>query len=245
MPDDQPLSNAEGSLAAVNLGMTYRPAAGPVTIFEGLSFVVRPGERVALVGPSGAGKSTILHLLGGLDRPTSGRVLLGGRDLTALDERTLADLRNREIGFIWQAASLLPEFSAVENVMMPLLIRGVNPQVAGGKAWEKLREVGLEARGAHRAGELSGGEQQRVAVARALVGEPKFLLADEPTGSLDHGTGQKIVGLLGELHSRHQLTSLYVTHSESFASGCDRVLELDQGRVREIPPNGLARSIRK
>ena len=230
------LAPAVGSLEAEQLGMTYRPAAGPVTIFEGLSFAIQAGERVALVGPSGAGKSTILHLLGGLDRPTSGRVFLGGRDLTTLDERKLADLRNREIGFIWQTASLLPEFTAVENVMMPLLIRGIGAGAAEAQAKERLREVGLEARGTHRAGELSGGEQQRVAVARALVGEPRFLFADEPTGSLDYRTGEKIVDLLGELHRQHKLTSVYVTHNEGFAGRCDRVLELDQGRIREMPP---------
>ena len=235
MPPADQHENA-GSVEVRDLEMTYRPAAGPLTIFAGLSFTIRAGERVALVGPSGAGKSTILHLLGGLDRPTSGRVLLGGKDLASLDEKQLAGLRNREVGFIWQAASLLPEFSALENVMMPLLIRGTDPGAAEAKARERLHEVGLAARMSHRSGELSGGEQQRVAMARALAGEPKFLLADEPTGSLDYQTSAKIVDLLRELHQQHQLTSLYVTHNQAFAGRCDRVLELSEGRIREVPP---------
>ena len=217
------------------LEKTYQPASGPVTVFKGLNLTVRRGERVALVGPSGAGKSTLLHLLGGLDRATAGRVSLGGVDLSALNSVELAGFRNRRIGFVWQIQSLLPEFTALENVMMPLLIRGISPGAAADTARARLGEVGLLDRQSHRSGELSGGEQQRVALARALVAEPFFLLADEPTGNLDHQTADKVIELLESLHVRHQLTSVFVTHSRAFAARCDRVFELEQGRLIEIP----------
>jgi lipoprotein-releasing system ATP-binding protein len=223
------------AIQARDLTMTYRPQAGPVTVFENLNFTIPPGQRVALVGPSGAGKSTILHLIGGLDRPSAGTIHLHGRDLTTLNDRQLADLRNRDIGFVWQAASLLPEFTAIENVAMPLLIRGTNPNEATEHAQRQLKDVGLAPRQHHRAGELSGGEQQRVAVARALVTQPKFLFADEPTGSLDYRTGNQMIDLLAELHQKHGLTSVYVTHNDHFAQRCDRILELDQGILRDIP----------
>jgi lipoprotein-releasing system ATP-binding protein len=156
---------------------------------------------------------------------------VGDRVLGLLSERQLADFRNRAIGFVWQNPSLLPEFTASENVMMPLLIRGVAPERAREVAAERLREVGLSARGSHRAGELSGGEQQRVALARALSAKPNVLLADEPTGSLDFRTGETIIGLLAELHEVHELTSIFVTHNLSFAKRCDQVLELRKGRL--------------
>ena len=218
-----------------NLEKTYQPASGPVTVFQGLNLTVRRGERVALVGASGAGKSTLLHLLGGLDRATAGRVLLDGVELSALNNGELADFRNRRIGFVWQIQSLLPEFTALENVMMPLLVRGTSPGIAAGKARALLTEVGLLDRQSHRSGELSGGEQQRVALARALVTEPFFLLADEPTGNLDRQTADRVVELLESLHVRHQLTSVFVTHSRAFAARCDRVFELEQGRLIEMP----------
>jgi lipoprotein-releasing system ATP-binding protein len=210
-----------------------------VVVFDELSLSVPQGERLAIVGESGAGKSTLLHLLGGLDHATSGHVRYfgddqpsGGIDLTALNEQELADFRNRQLGFVWQKPSLLPEFSALENVMMPLLIRGVPPDAAAAAAREHLQGVGLAARASHRAGELSGGEQQRVALARALVTRPKVLLADEPTGSLDFRTSQAIFALLNEVHEKHALTSIFVTHNLTFAAGCDRVLELEKGRLR-------------
>lgn len=225
-----------------NLEKTYRPTAGPVTVFRQLELSVERGQRVALVGASGAGKSTLLHLLGGLDRPTAGVVSLDSVDLASLSERQLADFRNQRIGFVWQIPSLLPEFTALENVMMPLLVRGTAPGPAAAKARQRLAEVGLAEREAHRSGELSGGEQQRVVLARALVTDPLFLFADEPTGNLDYQTADKIVELLETLHLRHQLTSVYVTHSRTFAARCDRVLELEQGRLIETPaphpPNG-------
>jgi lipoprotein-releasing system ATP-binding protein len=176
----------------------------------------------------------LLHLLGGLDRPSGGEVIFGSRDIVSLGEQELASFRNHEIGFVWQNPSLLAEFTALENVMMPLLIRGVERAEAAHVAGERLAEVGLEPRSAHRAGELSGGEQQRVGLARALVTAPRVLLADEPTGNLDFRTGEAIIGLLNELHAAHGLTSVVVTHNLSFASRCDRVLELKKGGLYPV-----------
>jgi lipoprotein-releasing system ATP-binding protein len=184
---------------------------------------------LALVGESGAGKSTLLHLLGGLDTPSSGTIHYGSREITGLTSPEQSDFRNREIGFVWQIHYLLPEFTALENVMMPLLIRGVRRHEAAAESLARLDEVGLAARASHRAGELSGGEQQRVVLARALVGRPGVLLADEPTGNLDFRTGEMIFELLENLHRSHQLTSVFVTHNLSFARRCDRVLNLDRG----------------
>lgn len=226
---------ADAAIEVKGLEKTYQPAGGPVTVFRNLQLTVKRGERVALVGASGAGKSTLLHLLGGLDRATAGRVSLDGVDLALLPDRDLADFRNRKIGFVWQIQSLLPEFTALENVMMPLLVRGISRSAALSPAQARLAEVGLSARQGHLSGELSGGEQQRVALARALVAEPLFLLADEPTGNLDYQTADKVVELLESLHVRHRLTSVFVTHSRAFAARCDRMLELEQGKLVEIP----------
>ena len=170
------------------------------------------------------------------DRPTAGSITFDGRETTSLADAELASFRNREIGFVWQTHYLLPEFTALENVMMPLLIRGSSLAEAAPPALARLEETGLKARASHRAGELSGGEQQRVVLARALVGNPKFLLADEPTGNLDHRTGEMIIALLTELHRSHGLTSVYVTHNLSFARRCDRVLRLEAGA---LAPEGL------
>ena len=203
-------------------------------MFTNLNFSVAQGERVALTGASGAGKSSLLHCIGGLDRPTKGKIFCGDRDLQTLTEKELAKFRNREVGFVWQIHYLLPEFSAEENVMMPLLIRGIPHAEASREAMARLDEVGLRARALHRAGELSGGEQQRVVLARALVGRPKYLLADEPTGNLDERTGEMIGGLLRDLHRTHGLTSVYVTHNPTFARSCDRVLCLQNGELAHV-----------
>jgi lipoprotein-releasing system ATP-binding protein len=221
----------EPAIRVVGLTKIYRSVADELTIFAGLDLEIARGERLALVGESGAGKSTLLHLLGGLDRPTSGTIYFGSRDISKLSDTELAEFRNRDIGFVWQTHYLLPEFTALENVMMPLLIRGVPQAEAAPASQARLDEVGLGARISHRAGELSGGEQQRVVLARALVGKPKYLLADEPTGNLDFRTGEMIIGLLKELHASHQLTSIYVTHNLSFAQRCDRVLKLQNSRL--------------
>ncbi|MCC7175038.1 MAG: ABC transporter ATP-binding protein [Bryobacterales bacterium] len=224
------------AIRTASLSKRYRSGGEELVVFSGLGLEVRRGEMLAIVGESGAGKSTLLHLLGGLDRPSEGAVYVGGRDITKLAETELADLRNRSIGFVWQIHYLLPEFSALENVMMPLLIRGVPPLEAGRSALACLSEVGLGARASHRAGELSGGEQQRVVLARALVGDPEFLLADEPTGNLDQGTAERVFALLENLHRTHALTSVYVTHNLSFARRCDRVLKLEGGTLAPCLP---------
>jgi lipoprotein-releasing system ATP-binding protein len=236
--------SAGRAIRAESLTKKFRSGEAEVTVFQELNLEVRAGERLAIIGESGAGKSTLLHLLGGLDRPNSGGIYYEGRNIASLDEQELASFRNRELGFVWQNPSLLPEFSALENVSMPLLIRGMDPSLAAKTALERLDEVGLTRRASHRPGELSGGEQQRVALARAMAGSPKVLLADEPTGSLDFRTGEMIAGLLAELHERHGLTSVFVTHNLSFANRCDRVLEmkrgsLDQPSVMELQGIGI------
>jgi len=215
------------------LGKTYG-GASELTIFADMNFQVKQGERLALVGESGAGKSTLLHILGGLDNPSSGKIYFDGEETTALTADAKAKFRNRSIGFVWQIQSLLPEFTAVENVMFPLLVRGHSPAEARPHAEEMLQQVGLAARMEHRSGELSGGEQQRVALARALVGRPTFLLADEPTGNLDEATASQIIGLLETLHAEHQLTSVIVTHSPALAERCDRALRIAKGGIYEL-----------
>jgi lipoprotein-releasing system ATP-binding protein len=226
--------DVESAIRAKSLSKTYRSGTSELVVFRDLSLYVSRGERLAIMGQSGAGKSTLLHLLGGLDRPSGGEVIFGDRDIVLLGERELASFRNNEIGFVWQNPSLLAEFTALENVMMPLLIRGEERHAASRVAAERLAEVGLAERASHRAGELSGGEQQRVGLARALVTNPHVLLADEPTGNLDFRTGEAIVGLLNELHRAHGLTSVVATHNVSFASRCDRVLELKKGGLDPV-----------
>ena len=221
--------DAQNAIWADSLSKIYRSGGAEVVVFKNLSLQVRHGERLAIIGESGAGKSTLLHLLGGLDRPSAGRIFFGNQDIVSLGDHSLAEFRNRAVGFVWQNPSLLPEFTALENVMMPLLIRGIAPEKAVQAARSRLEEVGLNARASHRSGELSGGEQQRVALARALVGNPKILLADEPTGNLDFRTGDTMMNLLADLHTSNNLTSVFVTHNLGFASRCDRILELRKG----------------
>jgi len=216
-------------IRASKLTKAYRSGATDLVVFADMDLEVRRGERLALTGESGVGKSTLLYLLSGLDSPTSGTISYNSRELAGLADSELADFRNREIGFVWQSHNLLPEFTAEENVMMPLLVRGAAHAEARSASLERLAEVGLEGRASHRAGELSGGEQQRVALARALVGKPSVLLADEPTGNLDFRTGEMIFELLGRLQHLHQLTSILVTHNNSFAQRCDRILRLEAG----------------
>lgn len=217
------------------LTKTFRSGDSDLVVFADVNLEVRCGECLAVVGESGAGKSTLLHLLGGLDRPTSGTIYYQSKDIAGLADSELADFRNREIGFVWQIHYLLPEFTALENVMMPLLVRGSPHAQAASASQARLDEVGLRARATHRAGELSGGEQQRVALARALVGDPTVLLADEPTGNLDLRTGEMIFDLLERLHRSHRLTSVIVTHNLSFARRCDRILKLEGGALVPEP----------
>jgi lipoprotein-releasing system ATP-binding protein len=228
-----PESNSESVIRAENLTKRFRSGAGEIVVFENVNLEIRRGEQLALVGESGAGKTTLLYMLGGLDRPSSGTIYYKSRDISRLAESQLADFRNREIGFVWQIHYLLPEFTALENVMMPLLIRGMPHAEAALKSGARLHEVGLEGRATHRAGELSGGEQQRVALARALAADPPFLLADEPTGNLDFRTGEMIFELLEQLHRSNRLTSILVTHNMSFARRCDRVLRMEKGGLVE------------
>jgi lipoprotein-releasing system ATP-binding protein len=221
----------EIAIRAEGLAKSYRSGDSELVIFSGLDLDVPRGERLALVGESGAGKSTLLHLLGGLDRPTEGAIYFGHKDICKLPQNELADFRNRELGFVWQIHTLLAEFTALENVMMPLLIRGESRDQAEPVSLARLEEVGLKNRATHRAGELSGGEQQRVVLARALVGDPKVLLADEPTGSLDYRTGSMMMDVLDDLHRSRNLTSIHVTHNLNFARRADRVLALERGRL--------------
>ena len=218
-------------LRTENLTKIYRSGSNDLVIFSNLNIEVRRGERLALVGESGAGKSTLLHLLGGLDRPTSGKIYYEKQDIAALADSAVADFRNRKIGFVWQIHYLLPEFTALENVMLPLLIRGDAHAGAASKSLERLDDVGLRSRAEHRSGELSGGEQQRVALARALAGDPALLLADEPTGNLDFRTGEMIFDLLESLHRKNRLTSILVTHNAAFANRCDRILKMQSGSL--------------
>jgi lipoprotein-releasing system ATP-binding protein len=203
-------------------------------IFRDLQLQVAEGEQVAIIGESGAGKSTLLHLIGGLDKPSTGTIYYKNRNIIELVEPDLSDFRNREIGFVWQMHHLLPEFTAAENVSLPLRIRGESGAKALTIAQASLEEVGLGNRAHHRAGELSGGEQQRVAIARSLAASPSLLLADEPTGNLDEGTGQMIFDLLAGIRKRRGLTEVLVTHNLQFARRCDRVLKLKGGALEEF-----------
>jgi lipoprotein-releasing system ATP-binding protein len=221
------------------LKKVFRSGKSDLVLFENLSFQVAKGEMLAIVGESGAGKSTLLHIVGALDRPSAGDVYCAHLRLSSLSENAAAEFRNREIGFVWQFHYLLPEFTALENVAMPLLLRGLPWQDAQGEASRWLAEVGLDSRSHHRSGELSGGEQQRVALARALITQPKLLLADEPTGDLDSRTADSVFELIARLHRDHQLTSLIATHNFAFARRCHRVLRLQQGRIEEVAPETL------
>lgn len=221
-------------LRGEGLAKEYSAPGGPLLVFSGVDIEVRRGERVALTGESGTGKSTLLHLLGLLDAPTAGAVYIHGEQASSLPEGRLADLRNRSIGFVWQMNTLLVEFSALENVMMPLLIRGVGKGEAAARASALLEEVGLAARARHLAGELSGGEQQRVALARALAGDPSILLADEPTGNLDERTAWQVIELIERIHEKRRLATLYVTHNPDFARRAHRVLRLEGGRLHAV-----------
>lgn len=216
------------------LSKVYRSGADEVVVFRDLDLAVSEGEQVAIMGASGAGKSTLLHLMAGLDRPTGGAIFYRNRDITHLSETDVSEFRNREIGYVWQQHYLMRDFSALENVMMPLMIRGGAGETARQKAQACLEEVGLAERIHHRAGELSGGEQQRVAIARALAGEPSVLLADEPTGNLDEGTGEAVFALLGQLRQKRGLTTILVTHNSKFAQSCGRVLKLERGALHPI-----------
>jgi lipoprotein-releasing system ATP-binding protein len=232
-----PDARAAGPIIQVtNLEKTYKTARGPLTLFRNLDLEVAAEEMVAIVGQSGAGKSTLLHILGALDAPSTGTVYCASTNVATLTPRQASAFRNREIGYVWQFHYLLPEFTAQENVAMPLLARGQRRRDAMDAAAGWLSEVGLDDRRDHRPGELSGGEQQRVALARALVNHPRLLLADEPTGDLDESTARQVFDLIQRIHSSHGLTSILVTHNMELAGRCSRVLRLEHGRLAVNSP---------
>jgi len=226
-------------LRVSGLKKVYKSGQTDLVLFDNLTFTVKKGEMLAIVGESGAGKSSLLHILGALDRASEGDVYCAQIPVAKLTDDAAADFRNRAIGFVWQFHYLLPEFTAQENVAMPLLMRGDSYRAAMEKAAGWVREVGLQDRSHHRAGELSGGEQQRVALARALVTGPEILMADEPTGDLDNRTAEMVFDLVQRLHREYRLTSLIVTHNLEFARRCDRVLRLHHGKAEEVMPASL------
>ncbi|HYG04981.1 MAG TPA: lipoprotein-releasing ABC transporter ATP-binding protein LolD [Stenotrophomonas sp.] len=221
-------------IRAAGLGKTYAEGRLRTPVFDGLDLAVAPGETVAIVGASGAGKSTLLHLLGGLDVPSAGEVYVAGQSMSQLSDGERGRLRNRSLGFVYQFHHLLPEFTALENVMMPVLLAGEDVAPARTRAAALLEAVGLGHRLEHKPGELSGGERQRAAVARALVNRPACVLGDEPTGNLDDRTAATVFELMLDLNRQHRTSLILVTHDRSLAFKLDRVLELHEGRLREI-----------
>jgi len=201
-------------------------------VFQGIDFEIQEGDLVAIMGMSGVGKTTLLNLLGGLDRSSEGQILFDGEDLRTKDNRELAEIRNKKIGFVFQFYHLLPEFTTLENIAFPLLIKGLEKKEALDRAQAMLREVLLEEKARIKPGQLSGGEQQRVAIARALVNEPKLLLADEPTGNMDWKTGQAILELIQDLHQKKGLSSVIVTHNEKVARFCHKAYLMESGSLK-------------
>jgi lipoprotein-releasing system ATP-binding protein len=219
-----------------NLGKTYAEGGLRTHVFDGLDLAVSAGETVAILGVSGAGKSTLLHLLGGLDVPTAGEVFVAGQKMSALSDAARGQLRNRALGFVYQFHHLLPEFTALENVMLPVLLNGTAVEAAATKAKDLLEAVGLGHRLAHKPGELSGGERQRAAVARALVNKPACVLGDEPTGNLDEKTAANVFAQMLDLNHAQRTSLVLVTHDRALARRLDRVLELHEGKLREVAP---------
>ncbi|MBQ1018065.1 ABC transporter ATP-binding protein [Micromonospora sp. D93] len=228
---DRPAGERVPAIEAVDVSRTYQLDGVSVEALRGVSLTVQPGDYMALVGPSGSGKSTLMHLLGGLDRPTGGRLVIGGRDVNALAPPEMATLRNKTIGFVFQAFHLLPRTSAVENVALPLVYRGVSARQRRERAAAMLGRVGLGHRLDHRPNQMSGGEQQRVAIARALVTEPTVLLADEPTGNLDSVTGAAVLELLEQLNAESGVALVMVTHDQEVAARAHRRITMRDGVV--------------
>ena len=217
-----------------NLSKTFIKDGNRIEVLRNLKLEVKKGDSLAVLGVSGAGKSTLIHILGTLDHPTSGMLLIGGNNVFEWGEKKIASFRNRTIGFVFQFNNLLPEFTALENTMMPALISGLGRNQAADKAFHLLQEVGLEHRVKHKPGELSGGEQQRVAIARALVMEPEILLADEPTGNLDTETGKKIEDILIHLNKEKKITLVVVTHNKMLADRMSKRIGLRDGEIYDI-----------
>ncbi len=226
-------------MRAEKLAKTYAEGKMKTPVFDGLDLSVQAGETVAIVGASGAGKSTLLHLLGGLDTPTAGEVYVAGQKMSALSNAARGQLRNGALGFVYQFHHLLPEFTALENVMMPVMLGGADANTAAQRAQELLQKVGLGHRVEHKPGELSGGERQRAAVARALVNQPACVLGDEPTGNLDEKTAATVFELMLELNRAQKTSLVLVTHDRRLARKLDRVLELHEGRLRELPASDV------
>jgi len=226
-------------LKAENLGKSYPLPKGALRVFEGLGFELERGELAAIMGASGVGKTTLLNLLGALDRPSEGRVILDGQDLFSGGERDIAAVRNRKIGFVFQFYHLLPEFSALENIGFPLMIQGLGRKEAFARARDILKEVSLGEKADSRPSQLSGGEQQRIAIARALIAEPRLLLADEPTGNLDWKSGETVLRLILDLHARKGLSSIIVTHNEKIARYCHKLYLMEAGELKLLsgPPS--------
>ncbi|MFC5569419.1 lipoprotein-releasing ABC transporter ATP-binding protein LolD [Lysobacter yangpyeongensis] len=227
-------SIASAVIHAEQLGKTYSEGKLRTPVFDGLSLSVARGETVAILGASGAGKSTLLHLLGGLDTPTAGEVYVAGQKMSALSDAARGALRNKSLGFVYQFHHLLPEFTALENVMLPVLLNGTGVEDASQRAKALLESVGLGHRLEHKPGELSGGERQRAAVARALVNRPACVLGDEPTGNLDEKTAATVFELMLALNREHHTSLVLVTHARALARRMDRVLELHEGKLREL-----------
>ena len=227
--------NKSNILVVKNLSKEYPLPKGTLHVFQGLNFTLIQGELVAIMGVSGVGKTTLLNLFGLLDKPDQGTILMDGENVFAKSEQEKAEIRNQKIGFIFQFYHLLPEFTAVENVSFPLLIKGIERKEAQLRALSLLHEVGLEDKTAMKPAKLSGGEQQRIAIARALVNEPKLLLADEPTGNLDWKTGVMILELIQDLHEKRGLSSIVVTHNEKVARYCHKTYLMENGDLKLLP----------
>ncbi len=222
-------------LKAESLCKKYPLPKGILKVFDNLNFELDKGKLIAIMGVSGVGKTTLLNLFGALDRPTEGKIYLDGEDLFARSDRAISEIRNRDIGFVFQFYHLLPEFTALENISFPLLIRGLNKKEALKKSLDILKEVDLEEKALVKPFQLSGGEQQRIAIARALINAPKVLLADEPTGNLDWKTGQHVLEIIRDLHKKRGLSSIIVTHNEKVARFCDETYVLESGQLKLFP----------
>lgn len=221
-------------LECCHLTKTFSDGSLYTEVLNDVNFAVLPGERIAIVGPSGAGKSTLLHILGGLEKPTSGQVLVGNQDMAHVSDNKRSQLRNKHLGFVYQFHHLLPEFTVLENVCIPLLLRKTKPQAAKEKALALLTKVGLENRQHHKLGELSGGERQRTAIVRALVTDPLCVLADEPTGNLDNRTAERVYQMMLELNKELNTSLIIVTHDLHLAQKMDRILQLENGKLTDF-----------